>query len=89
MKEKEIREAFRYHSSNPDMIKKHEEIRRTLTEAVVKVAGICPDSRERSCFITLMQQAQMMANASIAIHGDGKVETDTNLGDLVYGGNPE
>ena len=65
MKEKEIREAFRYHSSDPNMIKKHEEIRRTLTEAVVKVAGLCPNSRERSCFITLMQQAQMMANASI------------------------
>ena len=76
MKEKEIREAFRYHSSDPNMIKKHEEIRRTLTEAVVKVAWLCPNSRERSCFITLMQQAQMMANASIAIHGDGKVERD-------------
>ena len=70
MTEAEIRETFRYHSPNPDMIKKHEEIRRTLTDAVVKVAGLCPDSRERNCFIALMQQAHMMANASIAIHGN-------------------
>ena len=31
----------------------------------------------------------MMANASIAIHWNEKLETYTNFGDLVYGGSPE
>ena len=44
-------------------------IRERMTETVVQIAADLPHSRERSTFITLMQQAQMMANASIAIHG--------------------
>ena len=64
----EIRETFRYHSPNPDMVKRHEAIRQTMTEATIKVAAMLPSSRERSLFITDMQRAQMMANAAVAIH---------------------
>ena len=65
----EIRNTFQYHA--PDVRKREafEEIRHRMTEACVKVAALTPPSRERSLFITLMQQAQMMANASVAIHG--------------------
>ncbi|MYA08531.1 MAG: hypothetical protein F4060_15445 [Holophagales bacterium] len=69
MKPEEIRETFRYHSPNPEAVKVHERIRSRMTDTAVDVAGMIPNSRERSTFITLMQQAQMMANAAVAIHG--------------------
>ena len=39
---------------------------------------LLPPSRERSTFITLMQQAQMMANAAVAIHGDVLLHSDSS-----------
>lgn len=69
MTEEQIRNTFRYHSPDPDRVAAHEAVRETITEAVVNVASILPNSRERSTFITLCQQAQMMANAALAIHG--------------------
>ena len=69
MKENEIRNTFKYHSPDPDAVILHEGIRELMTETVVSVAELLPLSRERSLYITLMQQAQMMANAAIAIHG--------------------
>ena len=70
MTEAEIRNTFRYHSPSPENVKKHEAIRHQMTETVLAVTAQLPVSRERSTFITLMQQAQMMANAAIAIHGE-------------------
>ena len=72
MTEDEIRNTFQYHSPNPDAVSRHETIRESMTETAVKVAGMIPASRERSLYITLMQQAQMMANAAIAIHSEKK-----------------
>ena len=69
MTESEIRDTFRYHSPTPEAVAVHEEIREAITETVVGIAAKLPPSRERSSFITLMQQAQMMANAAVAIHG--------------------
>ena len=69
MTEEQIRETFKYHSPSPDAVKHHERIRENMTETAVTVAAMLPASRERSMYITLMQQAQMMANAAIAIHG--------------------
>ena len=69
MTETEIRETFRYHSPSPEAVAVHEEIQETMTEAVADIAAKLPMSRERSAFITLCQQAQMMANAAVAIHG--------------------
>ena len=69
MTEEQIRETFKYHSPSPEAVNYHEAIRRRITNAVVDIAPYLPHSRERSLFITLMQQAQMMANAAIAIHG--------------------
>ena len=66
----QIRETFKYHSPNPDMVALHEEIRACMTATVIGVASSLPPSRERSTFITLMQQAQMMANAAVAIHSE-------------------
>ena len=71
MTESEIRNTFRYHSPNPERVRTHEQIRERMTATVIEIAELIPPSRERSTFITLMQQAQMMANAAIAIH-DGE-----------------
>lgn len=69
MTEEQIRETFRYHAPDDRKVETFDGIRHCMTEAAVRVAAVTPDSRERSLFLTLMQQAQMMANASIAIHG--------------------
>ena len=69
MTEDQIRDTFKYHSPNSKSVRVHEDIRFKMTDTVVQIAGILPTSRERSTFITLCQQAQMMANAAIAIHG--------------------
>ena len=69
MTEQEIRETFRYHSPDPPAVQAHEAIRETMTETVVKIAMSIPVSAEREQFIRLCQQAQMMANAAIAIYG--------------------
>ena len=69
MTEKEIRETFRYHEPDTVKVEVFDGIRARMTEMVVATAAVLPPSRERSLFITLCQQAQMMANAAIAIHG--------------------
>ena len=63
-----IRERFKYHSPNPRNVAVHETIRENMTETVIRVAGYLPDSPEREQFVLLMQQAQMMANAAVAIY---------------------
>ena len=70
MTEEQIRDIFRYHSPNPESIWVHETIRKKITLITVEIAALIPESRERSLFITHMQQGQMMANAAVAIHGD-------------------
>lgn len=69
MNEAQIRETFRYHAPTERKVSTFEKIRELMTETAVEVAALLPHSRERSVFITHMQQAQMMANASVAIHG--------------------
>ena len=69
MTESEIRDTFRYHSPDDAARETHELIRSLVTTTVVEIAALLPHSRERALFITLCQQAQMMANAAIAVHG--------------------
>lgn len=70
MTPEQIQEAFQWHPPTPDKIDKYSKIRKILTSAALEIGGMTPPSRERSMFLTLLQQAQMMANASIAIHGE-------------------
>ena len=69
MTEEQLRETFKYHAGTSRKLEVFEDIRSRMTEAVVAIAAQLPASRERSTFITLCQQAQMMANAAVAIHG--------------------
>ena len=70
MTPEKIRNTFRYHSPGPESQKKHEAIRKCIIETVLVVAAMIPESRERSLFITKMQEAQMLANAAVAIHSN-------------------
>lgn len=66
-----IRNTFRYHSPTPAKIakiRKYERIRAAITDVALLVGSLTPDSMQRSMSLTLLLQAQMMANASIAIH---------------------
>ena len=69
MTEEKIRENFRYHAPDDSQRRTFEDIREMLTEVAVGVAALTPDSRERSLFLTTMENAQMWANKSVAIHG--------------------
>ena len=74
----QIRETFRYHAPTREKVRLHENVREAMTDTTLEVAALLPDSRERSTFITLMHQAQMTANAAIAIHV--QVETSRDAG---------
>ena len=69
MTEQEIRDTFRYHAPDERQMKVFEDNRFEMTETAVRISKTLPMCRERSLYITLMQQAQMMANAAVAIHG--------------------
>ena len=70
MTPEKIRDVFRHHPPSQENLKKHEQIREYMIATTVAIAEMLPESRERSLFITHMQQAQMMANAAVAIHGN-------------------
>ena len=69
MTEQEIVEIFTFHPPDAARIDAHERVREVMRDATLELAALLPPSRERSLFITEMQQASMMANAALAIHG--------------------
>ena len=70
MTPEQIIERFSWPPPTPEKIEKCSKIRIILTKAALVIGDMTPPSRERDLFLTLLQQAQMMANASIAIHED-------------------
>lgn len=62
-----IREEFQVHLINPEGIAAAEAIALALSEALDKVDAIVPAGRERSLFVTNMQQAAFWAKRAIAI----------------------
>ena len=79
MTEQEIVEVFKYHPPTPERIRAHELVREVMRDATLELAPQLPPSRERSAFITHMQQAAMMANAALAIHGPPDKPSDHNI----------
>lgn len=58
---------FNYHPPKDDRTRiKHEIIRKTMFNAAVEVAHLCPDGREKSLAFTKLEEAMMWANAAIA-----------------------
>lgn len=70
--EREIRNAFRYHAPTEEKVQMHERVRERMTDVAVEIAAMLPPSREKSLFLERLQEAQMWANASIAIHVRGE-----------------
>ena len=81
MTEKEIRNTFMYHSADGNAIRAHEAIRTLITETAVTIANVLPESAERMLFLRHLQQAQMLANAAVAIHG---LPEDSRSGGSAY-----
>ena len=69
MNNDQIREMLRYHAPDDSQRETFENTRKVMLDATLDIAGRIPNSRERSLFLTHMQQAQMFANAAVAIHG--------------------
>lgn len=57
---------FKYHKPKGNKADMYEELRNKGRELADMVAGICPNSRERSLAITHIEEAIFWANASIA-----------------------
>ena len=64
----EIVNRFGYHRPTPEAQEKMIGIRRMFTDMAVHINEQCPDSREKSLAHTALEEAQMRAIQSIAIH---------------------
>ena len=68
MTPEKIRDTFAHHPPSPAKAQQHDQVREYMIATAVAIADLLPESRERSLFLTKMQEAQMFANAAIAIH---------------------
>ncbi len=68
----QIQNIFTYHAPFGDQPKRYHNIRDEAKQFCELLNELCPESREKSLAITLLQQCVQMANASIAIN-----ETET------------
>lgn len=57
---------FSYHQPMADQAPRYNQVRQGFRDLALRLAELCPQSRELSVAFTLMQQANMMANAAIA-----------------------
>ena len=65
----QITESFRHHNPTPKQVEAFNGVEEAITNVTIKIAGLIPPSRERSLFITKMQEAKMWANTGLAVHG--------------------
>lgn len=63
-----IENDFTYHPPKPDQIERYTKIRQAFKELALLLVDNCPRSRELSAAYTLLQESNMMANASIAVN---------------------
>jgi len=64
----QIEKTFTYQAPKEDQLPRYVSIRDKFKELALLLAKNCPDSRELSAAMTLLQNANMMANASIAVN---------------------
>ena len=67
MNKEQIIETFCYHEPTSASIGMHIEVRGDMMNAVLTIASKLPDSREKTMFITAMQEAHMWAHAALAM----------------------
>jgi len=68
MTDEQIANIFTYHAPKGDQTKHYVTIREAAKSLALTINEICPESREKACAITSIQQAVMWANAAKAIH---------------------
>ncbi len=57
---------FNYHAPNDDQPGRYREIRTKALSFAQLICACCPDSAERACAITRLNECVMWANAAIA-----------------------
>jgi len=65
---KQVEDSFTYQAPKEDQIPRYNTIRCQFKNLALTVIENCPESRELSAALTLLQNANMMANASIAVN---------------------
>lgn len=66
MDEREFQKRFTYHPPKTDQSIRYEMIRDRAYQLAILLNEKCPDSREKSLAITMLEECVMWANASIA-----------------------
>ncbi len=64
----EIENAFAYHAPKDDQVERYQNLRAMAKSMALQIEDLCPNSREKSLALTKIQEANMWANASIAIN---------------------
>lgn len=67
--EKEIEDAFEYHTWTPEMIEKGRLVRASLQKAVLVILQNVPPSADRTVAIRKIREARMDANSAITHQG--------------------
>jgi hypothetical protein len=62
----DLSNRFDYHAPDEEKVGRHERTRDTLHVATAKICTELPEGREKSLFITKMEEAMFWANAAIA-----------------------
>ncbi len=68
MTQQQIDNIFTYHAPFGDQAERYHQIRAYAKSMAHVINDACPESREKSIALTLLQQSIQMANASIAIN---------------------
>ena len=61
-----IENNFKYHAPKAGQAEKYEAINEKAKELAYLIDGLCPNSREKSCAMTHLEETRMWANAAIA-----------------------
>lgn len=61
-----LENIYTYHAPRTGQTEKYIAIREKAKELAYLIDELCPDSRERSCAFTRLEESVMWANASIA-----------------------
>lgn len=62
----DLKKRFTYHAPKEGQPQTYEQIRDAAHSFALLLAGLCPESRERSLAFTHLEEVVMWANASIA-----------------------
>lgn len=57
---------FTYHPPTGEKVARHENVRNEVAILAARLDTLLPDSREKSCAFTALEEALMWANAAVA-----------------------